>query len=109
MKRTVYLFAISLIAVILFISFTDTANSSGSGGCCQKFALITTGSPLSGCIVRIVTPGTPMECTPDDNLECQICGLTSGNNYTVEVTCNGNRTGQANFTACGSTVYITVP
>jgi len=109
MKRTFVLFAVSLMAVILIISFTNSAKTTGSDECCQKFALVTTGNPLSGCVVRIITPGTPLECTPDASLECRICGLTSGNNYTVEATCDGGRTGQANFTACGSTVYINVP
>jgi hypothetical protein len=65
---------------------------------------------LSGCTISIDPfPGGVAQCTPDANLQCEICGLTSGVKYTAVVTCDGKRTGSAKFTACGPIVTINVP
>ncbi len=110
MKRTIIITITLVTALLLTFSLTNTGSGSVSDTCCQKFQVVSAGSPLSGCVITIDPfPGGVAQCTPDGNLQCQICGLTTGTQYTAVVTCDGKRKGSAVFTACGSTVTINVP
>lgn len=111
MKKTLFLLsALAILSVLLFL-FTTPARTSNTDTCCQKFEIVSAGTPLTGCKISIANfPGPVAECIPDINLQCTICNLTVGNTYTAIASCDGKRTGSTSFVACSSKpVIIYVP
>jgi hypothetical protein len=111
MKKTLIFISVLIFSIVFLISYTNSGTTWKGGTCCQKFRVTTLGLPLKGCQVTITnpSPGPVLQCTPDANLECTICGLVVGTEYTVQANC-GSRTGTATFVACTDDfVIINVP
>jgi hypothetical protein len=112
MKRSILLLSVIAIVAILFAGLSHNVEANKSDTCCQEFEIVSTGTPLSGCVISIVYPGTPLQCNVNPSTgRCTICGIPAGVTYTVEANCDGERHGSAKFKACqmDEVVIIYVP
>lgn len=100
MKRSIVLFCMVAIIAVVFASISGSVNASRSDTCCQKFRVVPSGGPLSGCVVSVITPELELQCIPNANWECEICNIPSGSIYTAEVNCDGGEHGETPFAAC---------
>jgi hypothetical protein len=109
MKRSILILSVIAFIALLFTGFSGSLKATKTTDtCCQKFQIVSTGTPLTGCVISIVWPGYVLQCTPDRYGKCSICNIPSGNTYTVEARCDGDRKGSTKFTACTND-YVTIP
>jgi hypothetical protein len=112
MKRSILLLTVIAIAALLFSGLSHKVETNKSGTCCQEFEIVSAGTPLSGCVISIVWPGTPLQCNVDPTTgRCTICDIPAGNTYLVEANCDEKRHGSTKFKACNpdEVVRIFVP
>jgi hypothetical protein len=108
MKRTILILSVIAIVALLFTGLSGSLKADKvPDTCCQKFQIVSAGTPLTGCVISIVWPGYVLQCTPDEYGKCEICNIPSGNMYTVEARCDGHRTGSTKFKAC-TDGYVTI-